>query len=73
MPETPKNCVDVLLVYVAIPTVKPAPTYNSPSSGNPSVESTVITVVPIETGLIKDEDPVGSNVPTIDPLLKLTI
>ena len=65
--------MDVLLVYVAIPTVKPAPTYNSPFSGNPSVESTVITVVPIDTGLTKDDDPVGSNVPTIDPLLKLTI
>ena len=37
------------------------------------VESTVITVVPIDTGLIKDDDPVCSNVPTIDPLLKLTI
>ncbi|BCV07926.1 MAG: hypothetical protein CM15mL3_1470 [Kanaloavirus sp.] len=30
-----------------------------------------MTVVPIDTGLTKDDDPVGSNVPTIDPLLKL--
>jgi len=33
----------------------------------------VTTVLPTPTAFIRELDPVGSNVPTIDPLLKLII
>ena len=54
-PWTPKNWFTDLDVYVKIPTVFiPALKWviNSPSAGNPTVESTEITVAPAATLLI---------------------
>ena len=63
--------MEVFAEYEAIPTVNPAPTYNSPLSANPRVESTVKTVSPIATLLVIADPPVGSKEPWIVSLLRL--